>query len=224
MYADEELLALSGLQHLAYCERQWALIHLEQQWADNLDTVRGELFHERADTKGYSSNKGVYAIRSLRLVSYRLGITGVADIVEFVKDNQGVVVERFGCCSLVPIEYKVGKPKIEEWDRLQVCAQALCLEEMFNCSIGEGALFYGKTRHREKVPLKSQLREQVVQLSQRMHELFDMQKTPQANKTQRCRRCSLGDLGLPESGDAKVRAYWQSEGFLLGETSDEETA
>ena len=124
MYDDDELLSLSGLQHIAYCERQWALIHLEQMWDESYDTVRGALFHERVHLEGYSAAKGVRSERGYRLVSRRLGIAGIADVVEFVEGGDGIE-------GLVrPVEYKVGKPKIEAWDRIQVCAQALCLEEM----------------------------------------------------------------------------------------------
>lgn len=201
MYYEDDLLALSGLQHIAYCERQWALIHIEGQWADSYDTVRGDLFHERAHTEGYSTVRGVKAVRSMRVVSRTLGIAGVADIVEF---SNGELPTRLVC----PVEYKVGKPKVEDWDRLQVCAQALCLEEMFGCRIGEGALFYGETRRRERVVLDEDVRSRVETLVRRMHELFDSGSTPLGRKGSKCRRCSLADVCLPEALGRDIGTYW----------------
>ncbi|MEG0016886.1 MAG: CRISPR-associated protein Cas4 [Raoultibacter sp.] len=200
MYDDGDLLALSGLQHLAYCERQWALIHIEQQWADSFDTVRGDLFHERVHTEGYTAVRGVRAERGVRLASRRLGIAGVADIVEFSSGGD--------CLTVRPVEYKVGKAKIEDWDRFQVCAQALCLEEMYGCTVGEGALFYGETRRREAVLLDGSLKSEVERLSMRMHELFDAQRTPRAVKGAKCRRCSLADICLPEISEHDAVSYW----------------
>ena len=117
VYSEDELLALSGLQHIAYCERQWALIHVEQTWNENVDTLRGEFFHERVDTKGYSCTRGVRAERRVRLVSKKLGIYGVADIVEYGGGGDPA--------SIVPVEYKVGRPKLEDWDRIQLAAEAM---------------------------------------------------------------------------------------------------
>lgn len=201
MYDGDDLLALSGLQQLAYCERQWALVHIEGQWADSYDTVRGDLFHERAHTEGYSTARGVKAVRSMRVVSRALGIAGVADIVEF---SNGEPPTGLVC----PVEYKVGKPKVEDWDRLQVCAQALCLEEMLGCRIGEGALFYGETRRRERVVLDEDVRSRVEALARRMHELFDSGSTPLGQKGSKCRRCSLADVCLPEALGRDVGVYW----------------
>ena len=215
MYTDDDLLGLAGLQHLAFCERQWALIHLECQWADSYDTARGDIFHERAHLEGYSSRKSVRSERGLRLVSYRLGLSGIADIVEFIEDDQGVVLDGGGCCRLMPVEYKVGKPKIEDWDRIQVCAQALCLEEMFGCLIPEGCLFYGETRRRERIVLDDSLRDKVENLTQRMHQLFESQAMPRAIRSSHCKRCSLMDICLPEMFSAKAAEYWEAEGFVV---------
>lgn len=219
MYSEDEMLMLSGLQHFAFCERQWALIYLEQQWADSYDTARGDLFHERVDTKGYSSGKGIRAVRAMRLESYELGIYGIADIVEFGEvsgiEASGDKNDADNRPSVRPVEYKVGKPKAEDWDRIQLCAQALCLEEMYGCTIDEGAIFYGETRHREKVPCDRRLKMRVAHLAQRMHKLFDEQITPSAQKKSRCRRCSLLDICLPEAGGSvTVEEYWRQEGFF----------
>lgn len=217
MYTDEDLLALSGLQHIAYCERQWALIHIEAQWSENYDTVRGDIFHERAHTKGYSVDRGVRAERGMRLVNYHLGITGVADIVEFIDDDQGTASSAKRSYILHPVEYKVGKPKVEDWDRVQLCAQALCLEEMYGCRIDAGSLFYGETRRREAIVLDDDLRQHVSSLAQRMHNLFSASKTPRASKSARCKRCSLIDVCLPEVFSFETEEYWRHEGFLWSE-------
>ena len=204
MYDEDELLALSGLQHLAYCERQWALIHLEQIWEDSADTLRGDYFHERVDTVGYSCTDGVRSERRVRLVSRSLGIYGVADIVEYGVGDAGSFVR--------PIEYKVGRPKLEDWDRIQITAQALCLEEMHGLKIPEGALFYGETRRRERVEVTQKLRRKVDSLSLRMHDLFEMGVTPPAERNSKCRRCSLANECMPEAGCVDARSYWVRHG------------
>lgn len=203
-YQDDELLALSGLQHLAYCERQWALIHLEQIWEDSADTLRGDYFHERVDAAGYSCSNDIRTERGVRLVNRRLGIYGIADIVERGAGDTG--------CFVRPVEYKVGKPKVEDWDCVQVTAQALCLEEMLGVAIEEGALFYGETRRRERVAITQELRDRVESLATRMHELFSLSITPRAEKGMKCRHCSLVNDCMPEVSDLTVRDYWTQNG------------
>ena len=205
MYSDDELLPLSGLQHMAFCERQWALINVEGLWKESSDTTRGKFFHERVDTSGYSCRAGVRSERGVRLVSHRLGIYGVADIVEYRVGDKP---------ALMPVEYKVGRPKIENWDRLQVCAQALCLEEMEGVRIDVGALFYGETRRREVVEITEGLRREVASFAQRMHELLERGMTPRSEISRRCRRCSLQDECIPMICDHSASEYW--EGFDLG--------
>ncbi len=201
VYSEDELLALSGLQHIAYCERQWALIHVEQTWNENVDTLRGEFFHERVDTKGYSCTRGVRAERRVRLVSKKLGIYGVADIVEYGGGGDPA--------SIVPVEYKVGRPKLEDWDRIQLAAEAMCLAEATGREVTNGAIFYGETRRREQVVISGPLKLEVTRLAQRMHELFNRGTTPKISRSSKCRRCSLKDDCLPEaSGD--VAAYWHA--------------
>lgn len=207
MYSDDDLLPLSGLQHMAFCERQWALIHVEGLWEESSDTLRGRFFHERVDTASYSCRAGVRAERNVRLVSHRLGIYGVADIVEYRAEGDSPVM---------PVEYKVGKPKVEDWDRLQVCAQALCLEEMEGARIDAGALFYGETRRREDVGITRELRERVVSLAQRMHELFAQGLTPMGENSGKCRRCSLQNECLPGIIGRRVDKYWKEFGLEDG--------
>lgn len=207
MYSDEELLPLSGLQHLLYCERQWALIHIEQSWVDSADTMRGAFFHECVDAPGYSSARGVRSERRVHVASKKLGLYGVADIVER-SDKEGVP-------AVVPVEYKVGRPKLEDWDRVQVAAQACCLEEMEQVEVREGALFYGETRKREVVPITDDLRNTVQSLSRRMHELFEQGMTPPASFGPKCRRCSLADECLPSTDGLDAKKYWDDRESAL---------
>jgi CRISPR-associated exonuclease Cas4 len=194
MFGEDELLPLSGLQHMVFCERQWALIHIEQQWAENRLTAEGRLLHDVAHTAGSESRPGVTVHRGLALRSLRLGLSGQADVVEF-RGSQPF-----------PVEYKRGKPKEDASDRIQLCAQALCLEEMLSCVIPAGALFYGTTRRRLDVPFDSALRRQVEGLAQRMHELYRQGLTPHAEEMPKCRNCSLIEVCLPHS-NKKASAY-----------------
>ena len=177
MYTDDDLLMLSGIQHFAFCERQWALIHIEQQWAENMRTVEGTHMHERVDDPFASEVRGsVITLRSVSMVSYRLGLYGVADVVEFIRseNEEGVGMEGYpGKWCPVPVEYKRGKPKPDERDEVQLCAQAICLEEMFNTKILRGSLYYAETRRRVIVELTAELRQTVFEISRKMHELFD---------------------------------------------------
>lgn len=202
MYSEEQLVMISALQHLAFCERQCALIHVEQQWADNRATVLGELLHEKVHTEGKESRGVVRTARSLRLVSYRLGLVGQADVVEFLKtDDAQLGVKLSGCrgyWSPFPVEYKKGKAKKDNVDRIQLCAQALCLEEQLGVEISEGALFYGANRRRVSVLLDNSLRELTEEFAQRLHVLIDSGITPAAIYSPKCKNCSLYDLCSPK--------------------------
>lgn len=209
MYDDEDLLALSGLQHLAFCERQWALIHVEQVWDDSADTLRGDFFHERVDLRGYSCAKGKRAERRVHLVSRELGLYGVADLVEFGADTDEAPV--------APVEYKVGRPKVDDWDRVQLAAQAICLEEMYGVEVPQGYLFYGETRRRERVGIDANLRSRVNNLTWRMHSLFASGHTPTPVLRPHCRRCSLLDSCLPGAARGDVAGYWAEHGEALGD-------
>jgi len=207
-YGDDNLLALSGLQHLAYCERQWALIHIEQIWTDSTDTLRGDYFHERVDVTGYTTTDDTRAVRSVHVVSRSLGLYGIADIVEFdaIQKNR----------PIQPVEYKVGKPKIEDWDRIQLAAQVMCLEEMYGVSIGRATLFYGQTRRRDLVIIDEGLRGRVDTLAKRAHELFAAGGTPRPDKKPRCRRCSLLENCFPYISGRDAKSYWELFGEPLG--------
>ena len=211
--SQEEYLQLSGLQHFAFCRRQWALIHIEQLWRENLRTVEGQLLHHRAHDETQRERRGnLLILRGLAIQSPTLGVSGVCDVVEFHASPQGVPIHgEEGLWLPYPIEYKRGKPKSNQADELQLCAQAMCLEEMLCCSIQEGALFYGETKRRTVVSFDSALREQVVSLLQEMHQLYRRGYTPKCKPTKSCNACSLKELCLPKlMKKQNVSAYLRS--------------
>ena len=210
---EDDFLLLSGIQHFVFCRRQWALIHLEQQWSDNLLTTEGGILHERAHEALQSGRRGdVITVRGMAISSPTLGLSGVCDVVEFHADENGVpLVCRRGTFRPVPVEYKRGNPKPEPCDEQQLCAQAICLEEMLVCYIPEGFLYYGQTRHRHRVAFSEELRKTVRQTAAAMHELYRRRHTPRVRKGPSCRSCSLKDLCLLRLDQAvKVSDYIQS--------------
>jgi CRISPR-associated exonuclease Cas4 len=196
MYSESDLLPLSGLQHLSYCERQWALIHLEQQWAENQLTAEGRHLHERTHESGDEVRDGVRICRGLRLRSLCLGLIGQADVVELHPGPDGLLTP-------FPIEYKRGRPKPGRWDEVQLCAQALCLEEMLGVSVPAGAFFYGQPRRRTEVRFEATLRSETEVLAARLHELSARAVTPPAEYDPKCKRCSLREVCLPEVAGAQ---------------------
>lgn len=200
IYFEDELLPLSGLQHFSFCRRQWALIHLEGQWAENLRTTEGLLFHERAHDSRQRERRGdTLILRDLSVFSHTLGLSGKCDVVEFHADPEGIPLQgESGLWKPFPVEYKRGAPKEHNADQLQLCAQAICLEEMLCCTITEGALFYGETRRREPVLFGDQLRTHVSELCTQMHQLFRRGMTPPPTKARNCGACSLKELCLPK--------------------------
>ena len=199
-YNEEDYLQLSGLQHFAFCRRQWALIHIEQQWAENLRTVDGRILHEKAHDSTAREKRGdLIVTRDMRIYSADLGISGSCDVVEFQKSGEGIPLQgQEGLWQPYPVEYKRGSPKITEMDKLQLCAQAMCLEEMLCCDIPEGSVFYGEIRRREVVDLDVELRNQVRELLGQMHDLYRRSHTPKVKPTKSCNACSLKELCLPK--------------------------
>lgn len=215
MYSDDDLLMLSGIQHMAFCERQWALIHVEQQWTENVKTTEGHHLHERVDDPLESDKRGrVITYRAFPLISRQLGVTGRADVVELLYSDEGVFIDGYeGKWLLHPVEYKRGKQKPDDRDAVQVCAQAICLEEMFNTRILQGSLFYAETRRRVIVELTTELRQSVFELVLKMHDLFDKGITPSPVYKSHCKSCSLIDICLPLSlsGKRSVSEYLHKE-------------
>jgi CRISPR-associated exonuclease Cas4 len=213
MYAEDDLLPLSGIQHFAFCPRQWALIHVECQWKENARTAEGRFLHERADAPELTDKRGDrVTMRSVPLVSLSLGLRGVADVVEYFASEEGgkgvCLPKRKGLWMPHPVEYKVGKPKPDERDIVQLCAQAICLEEMHGLSIPSGEMYYGKTRHRLDVAFDEPLRAKVETLCRRMHEVYEAGATPPP-LARNCRLCSLMDVCVPElSEGGPVASYY----------------
>ncbi len=205
IYQDDELLPLSALQHFAYCPRQFALIHLEQIWEENRFTAEGQVLHQRANSGGAETRGDLHVARSLRLVSHALGLTGIADVVEFHRDEQGGELPgRDGRWRPFPVEYKRGRSKADDWDRLQLCAQATCLEEMLGTEVPEGAIFYGKPRRREQVAFGESLRAKTMRLATEMHTLWNSRRTPAAVYDAKCENCSLKRHCMTNHGSASA--------------------
>ncbi len=180
MEEDRDLLPISALQHLQFCERQCALIHLEGLWAENRRTVEGRLLHERVHEAGAVVRGVVRHERGLQLCSHRLGLFGISDMVEFALGRPPR-----------PIEYKRGRPKAHDADKVQLCAQALCLEEMLSCDVPVGELFYGAIRRRVEVPFSTDLRSRTELAARRLHDLITAGRTPVARREPKCDQCSL---------------------------------
>ena len=201
---NDEPLMISALQHFVFCRRQWALIHIEQLWKDNARTVEGNLMHQRAhDEKQMEKRPGLLIMRGLRVHSRRLNVTGICDVVEFRQQEAGISLPGHeGHWQPYPVEYKRGKPKAHDADALQLCAQAMCLEEMLLCEVPEGSLYYGEPRRRTRIEFTADMRRRVEALLAEMHQ--DMQRgyTPRPKPTRSCQACSLKDLCLPELGKA----------------------
>ena len=202
-YSEDELLPISALSHLKYCERRCALIHIEQVWSENRLTAEGQLLHEKVHEREDESRGDLRIARGLRLRSLALGLYGVADVVEFHKQPDG-------SWQAFPVEYKRGKPKPNICDEVQLCAQAMCLGEMLNTQVSCGAVFYGLPRRRMDVEITPSLREQTESAAKRLHELIRSGVTPTAEYEKKCRSCSLFDLCMPKrigGGKRNVDAY-----------------
>lgn len=186
-FADTDLLPLSALQHFDYCPRQSALIHLEQQWSENRFTAEGRAQHERVDRPEHETRKGIRYEYAVPLRSLQLGLIGKADVIEFHPDK------------IYPVEHKRGRPKPTHCDWIQLCAQALCLEEMINTTIPEGAIFYGQPRRRQEIVFSDELRLETKETARALHELIGSGVTPTAQyNRKKCKACSLHDLCMPE--------------------------
>jgi len=194
-YTEDDLIPLSALQHLLFCERQCALIHVEQVWVENLFTAEGRIMHERVDTGNRESRGKVRIEYGMPLRSLRMGLIGKADVVEFhlLKEKSKEKWQPF------PVEYKRGKPKKDNCDKVQLCAQALCLEEMLNIEIPKGALFYGKTRRRQDILFDKKLRQETEKAAKQVHELISSGQTPKPVYTKKCESCSFVGLCLPKT-------------------------
>jgi CRISPR-associated exonuclease Cas4 len=207
-YTSADLLPLSGIQHFLFCRRQWALIHVERQWQENALTAEGRILHQRVDDPFFTEKrKGVVISRAVPVASYRLGLAGVCDVVEFSESPEGVLLQGYGRRYLAaPVEYKRGREKHESMDEAQLCAQAMCLEEMLAIEIPLGYLFYGQTRRRVAVELSGELRTLVEKAADEMHAYFQRGYTPRVKPFKGCRSCSLADICLPALQEGSIPA------------------
>ena len=213
MFTEDDLVPLSALQHLVFCERQCALIHVDQVWRDNPLTLQGSHSHERVhDEAARRELRGALMItRGLPLRSFRLGLSGKADVVEFHRracprdppPSEGGLVDEVALAGVTglwqpfPVEYKRGKPKADHCDEVQLCAQALCLEEMLSVRVAEGALFYGRIQKRHDVSITAALRHETEVACARLHELLLVRRVPRVKMEPKCKQCSLFDVCQP---------------------------
>jgi CRISPR-associated exonuclease Cas4 len=203
MFTEDDFIQISSLQHYVFCPRQCALIHIEDVWQENVYTVRGDILHEKVDSDTYETRGALKTVRGLRIHSYRLGVVGRADVVEFFKSKNGSDTP-----EALPVEFKSGQPKDDVSDRVQLCAQALCLEEMLNTSVKRGALFYGRIRRRVQVEIDDQLRKQTEEIISAVHDLLSRRQIPRARYMEKCKRCSIEDICQPKAmNEQKLQTY-----------------
>lgn len=218
-YQPDELLPLSGIQHFVFCRRQWALIHVERQWQENVLTVDGKIMHDRVDDPFFNEiRKGVIIARSMPIASYRLGLIGLCDVVEFTPSPDGIKLkDREGLFLPTPIEYKRGIEKRDPCDEAQLCAQALCLEQMLSVVVPKGYLYYGETRHRVEVELTDDLRRFVEDMVVEMHSYYERGYTPHVKPSKSCRSCSLQNICLPVLQEKVLSASKYIQMYLEGD-------
>jgi CRISPR-associated exonuclease Cas4 len=213
MYAEDDMLMLSGIQHYMFCPRQWALIHMEQQWTDNKLTIEGDILHRNVDNPFYRQKNGdTITLRSVHIASRQLGLYGISDAVELLPSDSAedaITHDRYpGFWKPYPVEYKRGHSKLNECDEVQLAAQVICLEEMYGICIPYAALYYNEAKHREVISITDSLRRLTQQCADRMHEIYNSQQLPPASKQKSCKNCSLLDICMPElSNRAQVSSY-----------------
>jgi CRISPR-associated exonuclease Cas4 len=199
-YNEDEFLLLSGIQHYNFCRRQWALIHIEQQWQENVLTLEGSYLHEVADNPFIrEKRKDRIIVRAMPVQSRELGLSGICDVVEFIRRDDGIqLAGEDGRFLPVPIEYKRGKPKNDDSDRSQLVAQLMCLEEMLACRLSDAYFFYDEIKRRVEVQITAADKENVRATVLEMHKYFQRRLTPKARVSAKCKACSLYSVCLPE--------------------------
>jgi CRISPR-associated exonuclease Cas4 len=215
MMDRDEYLMLSGIQHYYFCKRQWAMIHIEQVWNDNLLTYSGSKMHKKADNPYILESRGTYFLsRSMPVYSDTLKLYGICDVVQFLKvESEGVKVKgKQGLYEIAPIEYKYGQEKSNDMDNLQLVAQTICLEEMFKTKIKKAFLYYGRTKTRKEVEISEELREKTIFISREMNDSFKNGKIPEAVHLPHCKKCSLVDLCNPKVGSKnnQIERYFKN--------------
>lgn len=223
IYTENEMLMLSGIQHFMFCPRQWALIHMEQEWEDNQLTAEGHLLHKRVDDPFYRQKNGsTITLRAVQIASKELGLYGITDAIELLPakdENNWITHPQYpGHWLPFPVEYKRGKPKIDEKDEVQLAAQVMCLEEMYNIRIDEGALYYGTTKHREVISINDHLRELTKNFADEMHRIFNNGDIPKIEQKRHCKNCSLKNVCMPNLVECTKASYYLNK-YLYEETT-----
>lgn len=210
MYDEDDFLQLSGIQHFAFCRRQWALAYIELQWQENVRTVEGKLLHNRAhEASSFEKRGDILISRGMPVQSRIMGVSGECDVVEFHRQDTGINLHgREGKYQVIPIEYKRGSPKVTDVDMLQLSAQAMCLEEMLCCTIPFGYLYYGETKHRKQIDISEELRRKTKEMFREMHQYYERRYTPKVRWSKSCNACSLKDICLPGLGRNKSVANY----------------
>ena len=214
-YSDNyiDYLMLSGIQHFEFCQRQWALIHIEQQWQESVSTLEGEYLHKKVDQPFIREKRNEKLIvRAMPVQSALLRVSGICDVVEFVDDENGIsLANEVGSYKVFPVEYKRGKPKANDADELQLVAQAMCLEEMLFCEINKGYIYYNEIKHRIEVNITEEKKDQVKNIFLKMHEYMNRGYTPKVKTGPHCKKCSLEQLCMPGiMSRASVSSYIES--------------
>ncbi len=213
MNDENDYLMMSGLQHFAFCRRQWALIHIEQQWKENVHTVLGSLDHARCHDGSIREKRGdIMIVRGLKVISHELQMTGICDVVEFHRDQNGINIQNCsGTWKPFLVEYKHGYLKLNDADKMQLCAQVMGLEEMLSCQINEAALYHTEEHRRENVTITEELRNKTKSAAEEMWQYSQRGYTPKVKTGKQCRSCSLKDMCLPKlCQNVKVSAYIDS--------------
>lgn len=210
---DSEYLMLSGIQHFQFCKRQWALIHIEQQWEENKKTIEGQYLHKKADQPQLREKRGnKLIVRAMPVHSSKLKINGICDVVEFIQNDKGIIIHGESEKYIpYPVEYKRGKPKKNDADILQLVAQAICLEEMLLCEINTAYLYYNEIKQRVEVPITVELKDKVQLIVEEMHHYYFKRHTPKVKTGKHCNSCSLKNVCLPDLMEkSTVKSYIES--------------
>lgn len=207
MYTEDDFIMISALQHYIFCPRQCGLIHIDDVWQENLFTVRGEILHEKVDTDSYETRGDIKTVRGLRIHSFKYGLVGRCDVVEFRQTKNGK--------EILPVEFKAGEPKEDVSDKVQLCAQVFCLEEMLNTQITKAAFFYGKIRRRDVVNIDSELRYQTEQVIENVKKIISEKKIPIIEYSSKCRNCSLINICQPKALNHKKLQNYIKELYSL---------
>ena len=207
MYSEDNFIMISSLQHYIFCPRQCALIHIDDVWQENLFTVRGEILHQRVDTDTYETRGDVKTVRGLRIHSYKYGLVGRCDVVEFKQTSKGK--------EILPVEFKAGQPKDDISDKVQLCAQAFCIEEMLHTKINKAAFFYGKIKRRNVIDIDIQLRSQTEDVISNVRKLITEKKIPIIDYSSKCRNCSLVNICQPKALNRRKLEKYLNELYCL---------